>query len=132
MAHAPIQREFPDNQGIIQSIRRQLRGGNQNPYGNWQIVGRAGFAHGGRGQVDGYPFAGEFHPRVFDGSFDAFAALLYSSIGQADDGDMRHTAPGIDLHFDDHPIKSNHSTGEHTGKHESSVDGCGGNVNALS
>ena len=86
MAHGPIQRQFPNDQGILHTRLRQIIRINQNPHCDRQIVCRTFLAHSCRSQVDDYALAGIRNSGILDSSLDTFTAFLDGSIRQTDNG----------------------------------------------
>ena len=87
-AHGAIQRQFTDDDVILQPRFGNFAIGSQQTDGNWQIVTGTFFANICRRQIDGRSLLGQLVTGIFDGGSHPFPALPNGGIGQSDHRDV--------------------------------------------
>ena len=83
-AQISLEPDLAQHHVLLEALFRELAAGHQNAERDGQVEGRAVFANVGRGQVDGDATERKTKARVDQGRTDAFPALLYRAVRQAD------------------------------------------------
>jgi hypothetical protein len=99
-AHCARQREFADNDEIIQLIRLNLFAGREHADGDGEIKTRPFFFHVGRREIDRRAAHGEFETGIGQRGGDAILRFADGGIRQADDDDFGFAPASVYLDFD--------------------------------
>ena len=99
-AHRAGQREFADDDEIVELIGFDLFAGGQHAQRNGQIETRPFLFHVGGREIDGRAAHRKFEAGIGERGRHAVARFLHRGVRQADDDDQRVAPTGIDFDFD--------------------------------
>ena len=99
-AHRAGQRQFADDDKIVELVGFDLFAGGQHAERDGQIEARPFLFHVGGREIDGRAAHREFEAGIGERGGDAVARFLHRGVRQADDDDQRVAPAGVDLDFD--------------------------------
>ncbi|MFZ3233317.1 MAG: hypothetical protein WA194_07545 [Patescibacteria group bacterium] len=92
-----VERQFPQDRDSLEIPIGKAAFFRKYAYGYGEIERRSGFADFRRREVDRHPLLREGESRVPYRGADAFAALLYGRVAEADDGKGRESGGDVDF-----------------------------------
>ena len=98
--HRAGQREFADDDEIVELIGFDLFAGGQHAERDGQVEARPFLFHVGGREVDGRAAHRKFEAGIGERGRDAVARFLHRGVRQADDDDQGVAPTGVDLDFD--------------------------------
>ena len=98
--HRAGQREFADDDKIVELVGFDLFAGRQHPQRDGQIETRPFLFHVGGREVDGRAAHRKFEAGIGERGRDAVARFLHRGVRQADDDNQRVAPAGVDFDFD--------------------------------
>ena len=99
-AHRAGQREFTDDDEIVELIGFELFAGGQHAQRNRQIKSRSLLFHVGGREIDGRAAHREFEAGIAEGGGHTVARFLYRGVRQPDDDNQRVAPTGVDFDLD--------------------------------
>jgi len=126
----PVERQLAEYRHVLEALRLEGLGGNEDPQGHGQIEGRADLAHLGRRQVHGDPVHGELEAGIADGGTDTVATLAHRGVGKPNGRERRQSGRDVDLHEDVVGLHAEDGRRPHARQHGPSVGRRPRSVNA--
>ena len=97
--HRAGQREFADDDEVVELVGFDLFAGGQHADGDGQIEARPFLFHVGGREVDGRAAHRKFETGIGERGRDAVARFLHRRVRQTDDDDQGVAVTGVDLDF---------------------------------
>ena len=118
--HRAGQRQFADDDEIVELVGFHLFAGGQHAQRDGQIKARPLLLHVGGREVDGGAAHRKFEAGIGERGGDAVARFLDRRVRQADDDDERVAVAGVDLDFDRVGFNAVKRGGTNLGQHKCS------------
>jgi hypothetical protein len=109
-ADLAAKRQLAGERAVVEQVRWDLAGGDEQPDGDRQVEAGPRLAHVRGREVHRDPLLGELELGVEEGCAHPLARLTHRPVGQADEHEGRQSAPDVDL--DGHLVAANPLEGE--------------------
>ena len=116
-AHRAGQREFADDDKVVELVGFDLFAGGQHADGDGQIEARPFLFHVGGREIDGRAAHRKFEAGIGQRGRDAVARFLHRRVRQTDDDDEGVAPAGVDLDFDRKGFNAIDGGGTNPGEH---------------